>query len=250
MLLEPVHDPSDETLYLGALRGDPCSYCSAPNEQLDHIVARARGGANSWENLTASCGPCNNRKGSRPLLMFLRSPQASAKRTPKSRPPLKLTWAFRPRDRTPVIIKWHRSATAAREITPRLSLERYPEFRRFDEQVAMALLRTLRSSSEGILALVEPAAIAQMLTSSAPTEGRVRAVRESVGRLCSVPIQIGELDDHLSLDEPMFLAKDELDQQPLLLAPHERLLRVFRRRVTHALADELPPPPATPVSHR
>jgi hypothetical protein len=134
-------------------------------------------------------------------------------------------------------------------MAPRLSLERYPEFRRFDEQVAMALLRTLRSSSAGILAFVEPAAITQMLTCSAPTEGRVHAVRESVGRLCSVPIQIGELDDLLSLDAPMFLAKDELDRQPLLLAPHERLLRVFGRRVTPALAEELPPPPAVP-SHR
>jgi hypothetical protein len=248
MLLEPVHDPSDEKLYLGALKGDPCSYCSAPNEQLDHIVARARGGADSWENLTASCGPCNNRKGSRLLLMFLRSPRASAKRTPRSRPPLKLTWTFWPRDRTPIIIRWHRSATGVRGATPRLSLERYPEFRRFDEQVAIALLRTLRSSSEGILAVVEPAAIAQVLTSSAPTEGRVRAVRESVARLCSVPIQIGEVGDHLWLDEPMFRARDELDRQPLLLAPNARLLRVFGRRVTVALADELPPPPA--LSHR
>ena len=117
-------------------------------------------------------------------------------------------------------------------MAPRLSLEQYPEFKRFDEQVAMALLGRLRSSPEGIVALVETAAIAQMPTCSAPTEGRVRTVRESVGRLCSVPIHIGELDDLLSLDAPMFLAKDEFDRQPLLLAPHERLLRVFGRRVT------------------
>jgi len=32
---------------------------------LDHVVPRSRGGGSTWENLVASCCPCNNRKGDR-----------------------------------------------------------------------------------------------------------------------------------------------------------------------------------------
>lgn len=49
--------------YKRLLRRDPCAYCGRPYwgipAELDHIVARARGGANGWENLTAACGFCN-----------------------------------------------------------------------------------------------------------------------------------------------------------------------------------------------
>ena len=31
----------------------------------DHILPLSRGGGNSWENVVASCSPCNNRKGNR-----------------------------------------------------------------------------------------------------------------------------------------------------------------------------------------
>lgn len=46
-----------------------CGYCGRGDLPLtvDHIIPRARGGENSWENLVAACWPCNNRKGDRLL---------------------------------------------------------------------------------------------------------------------------------------------------------------------------------------
>ena len=32
---------------------------------IDHIIPKARGGEDSWENLVAACLPCNNSKGDR-----------------------------------------------------------------------------------------------------------------------------------------------------------------------------------------
>ncbi len=46
-----------------------CQYCgSAPahNElNIDHVIPRSQGGADSWENLVTACRPCNLRKGGR-----------------------------------------------------------------------------------------------------------------------------------------------------------------------------------------
>ena len=43
-----------------------CQYCGArSNLTVDHVVPRSRGGASSWENIVASCAPCNRRKGDR-----------------------------------------------------------------------------------------------------------------------------------------------------------------------------------------
>lgn len=46
-----------------------CQYCgkTLPSGELtlDHVIPRSRAGESSWENLVASCNPCNNRKGSR-----------------------------------------------------------------------------------------------------------------------------------------------------------------------------------------
>jgi 5-methylcytosine-specific restriction endonuclease McrA len=46
-----------------------CQYCGAvlPSRDLtlDHVIPRSRRGESVWENLVASCFPCNNRKGSR-----------------------------------------------------------------------------------------------------------------------------------------------------------------------------------------
>jgi 5-methylcytosine-specific restriction endonuclease McrA len=46
-----------------------CQYCGSrpPRAQLnlDHVVPRAQGGRTSWENVVASCVPCNRRKGGR-----------------------------------------------------------------------------------------------------------------------------------------------------------------------------------------
>lgn len=39
-----------------------CQYCGRPAENLDHVVPRSRGGEHSWDNVVASCRPCNARK--------------------------------------------------------------------------------------------------------------------------------------------------------------------------------------------
>jgi 5-methylcytosine-specific restriction endonuclease McrA len=45
-----------------------CQYCgSRSNLTVDHVVPRSKGGLSSWENIVASCAPCNRRKGDRLL---------------------------------------------------------------------------------------------------------------------------------------------------------------------------------------
>ena len=46
-----------------------CGYCGSSTRKLtlDHIVPRSRGGESVWENVVASCAPCNRRKGDRLL---------------------------------------------------------------------------------------------------------------------------------------------------------------------------------------
>jgi 5-methylcytosine-specific restriction endonuclease McrA len=44
-----------------------CQYCGrqAPGLTVDHVIPRSRGGSSSWENIVASCAPCNRKKGNR-----------------------------------------------------------------------------------------------------------------------------------------------------------------------------------------
>ena len=44
-----------------------CQYCGAerPTLTVDHVIPRSRGGESVWENIVASCAPCNRRKGNR-----------------------------------------------------------------------------------------------------------------------------------------------------------------------------------------
>ena len=44
--------------------GWACQYCgSRSNLTVDHVVPRSKGGVSSWDNIVASCAPCNRRKG-------------------------------------------------------------------------------------------------------------------------------------------------------------------------------------------
>src|SRR6201996_6948989 len=44
----------------------PCQYCgSRSNLTVDHVIPRSKGGSSNWENIVASCAPCNRRKGDR-----------------------------------------------------------------------------------------------------------------------------------------------------------------------------------------
>ena len=41
-----------------------CQYCGSRSSlTVDHVVPRSKGGMSSWENIVASCAPCNRRKG-------------------------------------------------------------------------------------------------------------------------------------------------------------------------------------------
>ena len=43
-----------------------CQYCgSRSNLTVDHVIPRSKGGLSSWENIVASCAPCNRRKADR-----------------------------------------------------------------------------------------------------------------------------------------------------------------------------------------
>lgn len=44
-----------------------CQYCNSPgpNLTIDHVIARRRGGEDSWENLVTACVACNSKKGNR-----------------------------------------------------------------------------------------------------------------------------------------------------------------------------------------
>lgn len=44
-----------------------CQYCGTERMGLtvDHVIPRSRGGKSVWENIVASCAPCNRRKGNR-----------------------------------------------------------------------------------------------------------------------------------------------------------------------------------------
>jgi 5-methylcytosine-specific restriction endonuclease McrA len=52
---------------LFARDGWRCAYCGSSSSRLtlDHVVPRSRGGDSVWENVVASCAPCNLRKGNR-----------------------------------------------------------------------------------------------------------------------------------------------------------------------------------------
>ncbi len=57
--------------------GALCVWCGRAPWRTDltaeHIVPRARGGRTSPENLTVACRACNKRRGTRPVVAFVRS---------------------------------------------------------------------------------------------------------------------------------------------------------------------------------
>ena len=60
--------------------GHRCQYCGAAAENIDHVIPRSRGGEHVWENVVASCRPCNAAKEDRLLSethMKLRRPHSS-----------------------------------------------------------------------------------------------------------------------------------------------------------------------------
>jgi 5-methylcytosine-specific restriction endonuclease McrA len=69
-----------------------CVYCNAVNIplQIEHIVAKARGGSNRESNLTIACAPCNQKKGALSVEVFLaKQPILLAKIKAQAKSPLK-----------------------------------------------------------------------------------------------------------------------------------------------------------------
>lgn len=61
-------DAFDKQVTLGyrtAIQQDPCLYCDARGEHVDHYFPVAKGGTDHWWNLVRACGPCNRRKHAR-----------------------------------------------------------------------------------------------------------------------------------------------------------------------------------------
>ena len=64
--------------------GHRCQYCGASAENIDHVIPRSRGGEHVWENVVASCRPCNAAKEDRLLSethLTLRRPPFAPKET-------------------------------------------------------------------------------------------------------------------------------------------------------------------------
>lgn len=60
--------------YLLTKWGRNCAYCSIENVplEIEHIVAKSRGGSNRVSNLTLACRKCNEAKGNKPIEQFLK----------------------------------------------------------------------------------------------------------------------------------------------------------------------------------
>lgn len=68
-----------------------CAYCDAQHVplQIEHIVAKARGGSNRVSNLTLGCEPCNLDKAARDVREFVRDEKRLACILAKARTPLR-----------------------------------------------------------------------------------------------------------------------------------------------------------------
>lgn len=78
--------------YLLEKWGRRCAYCAAENIPLEveHIIARASGGSDRVSNLTLSCIPCNQKKGTQPIEQFLaRKPDILRRILAQAKRPLK-----------------------------------------------------------------------------------------------------------------------------------------------------------------
>jgi 5-methylcytosine-specific restriction endonuclease McrA len=78
--------------YLLAKWGRQCAYCGKEHLplQIEHILAKANGGSNRVSNLTLACQPCNQKKGSKPVSVFLnKDPLRLARITAKAKAPLR-----------------------------------------------------------------------------------------------------------------------------------------------------------------
>jgi 5-methylcytosine-specific restriction endonuclease McrA len=78
--------------YLLEKWGRKCAYCNAENTplQMEHIHCKGNGGSNRVSNLTLACEPCNQKKGSQPVELFLKNkPEVLKRILAQAKKPLK-----------------------------------------------------------------------------------------------------------------------------------------------------------------
>lgn len=61
----------DDLIYIEAITNDPCAYCDSSMEHVDHIDPVALEGVSDWTNFAPACGPCNQSKAAKPLLLWM-----------------------------------------------------------------------------------------------------------------------------------------------------------------------------------
>lgn len=78
--------------YLLEKWGRKCAYCPVEHAtlQVEHINPRAKGGSDAVSNLTLACGPCNTKKGTLPVAVFLKDkPEVLARILAQAKKPLR-----------------------------------------------------------------------------------------------------------------------------------------------------------------
>jgi 5-methylcytosine-specific restriction endonuclease McrA len=78
--------------YLLAKWGRKCAYCGIENVpfEIEHILAKSKGGSNRVSNLCLSCHPCNQAKGNKPVEEFLKKkPEVLNRVLAQAKAPLK-----------------------------------------------------------------------------------------------------------------------------------------------------------------
>lgn len=53
---------------IARILAQPCAYCDAPSEHIDHVIPLSRGGRHSIGNLTGACAKCNQSKSNKLLI--------------------------------------------------------------------------------------------------------------------------------------------------------------------------------------
>lgn len=91
MALKPYRATAHwKKIRLQVLRRDAytCAYCGDVANEVDHIIAKVKGGEDVLDNLTAACRSCNNKKRDKDEAVFLAQsstpPDSPAFLSPKS----------------------------------------------------------------------------------------------------------------------------------------------------------------------
>lgn len=91
----PEHCDSMPRSWRDIVRHDPCAWCGHPGSEsatVDHVVTRADGGSDHWDNLVGACRACNNERGASTVLQYLAKRACLDRLRRGSRVPLATIW--------------------------------------------------------------------------------------------------------------------------------------------------------------